>query len=83
MKDGKALRPPAVRNTLSVLHVKEFVYRPNKEFTERAAVIDILLGTIPITGRLPQGALERAYLTSTIAILGNCASTLGILPLSI
>jgi hypothetical protein len=59
LKDGKALRP-AVRNTLSVLYVKEFIYRPNKEFTE-AAVIDILLGTIHITGRLPWGALERAY----------------------
>lgn len=59
LKDIKGLRP-AVQNTLSVLHVKEFIYKPNREFTE-AAVIDILLGTIHITGRLPWGALERAY----------------------
>lgn len=51
---------PVVRQTLTELHVKEFVYRPNPDFTENA-VIDILLGTIHITGRLPWGALERAY----------------------
>ncbi len=51
---------PVVRNTLATLHVKEFLYRPNSEFTEEA-VIDILLGTIHVTGRLAWGALERAY----------------------
>lgn len=51
---------PAVRNTLNVLQVKEFVYKPNRELTENA-VIDILLGTIHINGRLPWGALEKAY----------------------
>jgi hypothetical protein len=51
---------PAVRTTLATLHVKEFVYRQNREFSEEA-VIDILLGTIHINGRLPWGALEKAY----------------------
>lgn len=59
LKDDNKLRP-AVRDTLLVLNVKEFVYKPNREFTEDA-VIDILLGTIHITGRLPWGPLERAY----------------------
>ncbi|SRR6266436_8267934 len=59
LKDSEKLRP-AVRDTLLVLRVKEFVYKPNREFAQDA-VIDILLGTIHITGRLPWGALERAY----------------------
>jgi hypothetical protein len=59
LKDEKGLSP-AVRDTLSVLRVKEFIYKPNIRFTE-PVVIDILLGTIHITGRLPWGPLERAY----------------------
>jgi hypothetical protein len=51
---------PVVRSTLTSLHAKEFFYKPNREFSE-SAVIDILLGTIHITGRLGWGALERAY----------------------
>jgi len=59
LNDEKSLSP-VVRATLVSLHVKEFVYKPSAEFSEEA-VIDILLGTIHITGRLPWGALERAY----------------------
>jgi hypothetical protein len=59
LETGHSLKP-VVRATLGRLHVKEFVYRPNREFSEEA-VIDILLGTIHINGRLPWGALERAY----------------------
>lgn len=59
LKESEKLRL-AVRDTLLALHVKEFIYKPNREFTEDA-VIDILLGTIHITGRLPWGPLERAY----------------------
>src|SRR5204862_7790200 len=51
---------PSVRATLTRLHVKEFVYKANPSFTEET-VIDILLGAIHVTGRLPWGALERAY----------------------
>jgi len=51
---------PAVRDTLARFHVKEFIYKPNREFAEEV-IIDILLGTIHVTGRLPWGALERAY----------------------
>ncbi len=40
LKEEKKLRP-SVRDTLSVLHVKEFIYERNSEFTE-AAIIDIL-----------------------------------------
>ena len=60
---------PIVRATLTRLRVKQFFYKTNAEFT-KAAVIDILLGTIHITGRLPWGALERAYI-STRAISGK------------
>lgn len=59
LSDSNTLKP-AVFETLKTIHVKEFIYKPNREFTE-AAVIDILLGTIHITGRLPWGSLERAY----------------------
>ena len=59
LNDTKNLNP-TVLDTLTALHVKEFVYKPNSEFTEEA-VIDILLGKIHIDGRLPWGALERAY----------------------
>ena len=59
LSDKQNLRP-AVRSTLVSLHVKEFTYKPNEEFTEEA-VIDILLGTIHITGHLAWGALEKAY----------------------
>ena len=51
---------PAVRNTLETLKVKEFVYRQNNDFSEEA-VIDILLGTIHLTGPLGWGALEKAH----------------------
>lgn len=51
---------PVVKSTLLKLQVKEFIFKPNREFTEEA-VIDILLGTIHITGRLAWGALERAH----------------------
>jgi hypothetical protein len=51
---------PVVRGTLTELHVKEFVYKENSNFQEET-VIDILLGAIHVTGRLPWGALERAY----------------------
>jgi hypothetical protein len=59
LEDPNSLKP-AVLETLASLNVKEFVYRPNREFSEEA-VIDILLGTIHVNGRLPWGALERAY----------------------
>ena len=59
LNDKQSLRP-TVRSTLASLRVKEFIYRPNGEFTEEA-VIDILLGTIHITGHLGWGALEKAY----------------------
>jgi hypothetical protein len=51
---------PAVRQTLQTLHVKEFVYKPNGNFSEEM-IIDTLLGTIHVTGRLQWGALEKAY----------------------
>lgn len=51
---------PAVRQTLRTLHVKEFIYKPNTYFSEEM-IIDTLLGTIHVTGRLQWGALERAY----------------------
>lgn len=59
LKDQAKLKP-VVRSTLLKLNVKEFIFKPNREFTEEA-VIDILLGTIHITGRLAWGALERAH----------------------
>ena len=59
LSDDESLRA-TVRDTLGTLHVKQFIYKPNPEFSEEA-VIDILLGTIHITGRLPWGALEKAY----------------------
>ena len=52
--------PRAVSDTLRSLKVKEFVYRVNNEFAEDA-VVDILLGSIHITGRLGWGALEKAH----------------------
>ncbi len=51
---------PAVRQTLHTLHVKEFIYKPNSSFSEDM-IIDTLLGTIHVTGRLQWGALEKAY----------------------
>jgi hypothetical protein len=51
---------PAVRQTLHTLHVKEFIYKPNSYFSEEM-IIDTILGTIHVTGRLQWGALEKAY----------------------
>ena len=59
LKDDESLKP-VVRNTLASLHVKEFLYKPNNQFKEET-IINILLGTIHVTGRLPWGALEKAY----------------------
>ncbi len=59
LEDRKNLNP-TVGATLKRLRVKEFIYVPNREFSEEA-VIDTLLGTIHINGQLPWGALERAY----------------------
>ena len=59
LSDSEILRP-TVRETLGTLHVKQFIYTPNPQFSEEA-VIDILLGKIHVNGRLPWGALEKAY----------------------
>lgn len=59
LNDSKNLNS-TILDTLTAVHVKEFVYKSNPEFTEEA-VIDILLGKIHIDGPLPWGALESAY----------------------
>ena len=49
-----------VLRTLANIPVKEFSFNPNNGFSEEE-VVDILLGTIHITGPLGWGALEKAH----------------------
>jgi len=53
-------QPESVLKTLELIEVKEFKYVENA-FFDKDEIIDILLGTIHITGPVAWGAMEKAY----------------------
>ena len=58
--NGTKKPPPHVLKTLEIVEVKEFKFLENL-FYEKDEIIDILLGTIHITGPVAWGAMEKAY----------------------
>lgn len=52
--------PKIVQETMESIEVKEFTYVKNDRYS-KDEIVDILLGTIHITGPLAWGAMEKAY----------------------
>ncbi len=58
--DPKSNLSETVRKTLEIIEVKEFRYVENPKYT-RDEIVDILLGTIHLTGKVAWGAMEKAH----------------------
>jgi hypothetical protein len=59
LSNGSSL-PKEVARSLELIEVKEFVYKDNDLF-DKDEIIDILLGTIHISGPVAWGAMEKAH----------------------
>ena len=58
--EKKNTLPQTVLKTLELIEVKELKYIPNPYYP-REEIIDILLGTIHLTGKVAWGAMEKAH----------------------